>query len=199
MATIIIFAILGLIIPTLGLSIDIKEEGEKLNKVEAVIIGLPVAIVAALAAAFGKPMIVVGILIVLGVLQLLHLFKKDRSIMFLFTSVLFGALLSTLLVKTWTGLDYWMILYASAIVFPIMLAISKNTAANAIAAGEEEPGASTVILPLIITGAVAIVVLAIVYLNSADLFSTKSESTVSTAPVAEAIAVEETCTMILLP
>lgn len=210
MATIIIFAILGFIAPTLGLNIDIKEEGSKLNKGEAIVIGLPMAILAGLLAAYGNPLSVAIVLLVLGIAQFLPIFKKDRSAMFLFSSITMATLLIVKLATSWSGITYWYVLYAVAIVFPIALAISKNIAANAaadaesgIADDDDEEPSSPVKVPIVLTVLTAAIVLFLAWLNNVDLFKKvnqdlaevekKNETIVAEAPAPEPAA-DETAT-----
>lgn len=195
MATIIIFAILGLIAPLLGLSIDMKEEGSKLNKVEALIIGLPVAIIAAVTAYIGKPLIVAIVLILVGILQFLPIFKKDRSMYYLFTAIVFTALLITLMVQNWTGISYWLALYVFAGLFPITTAITRNAAANA--AAEAEPNEDTdtgsyTAISIVVTAVATLIALLVVLINTSSFSFGGSKTTADTTdssqetPAAEA-------------
>ena len=193
--TICIFALLGLIAPLIGLKIDMTEEGTKLNKVEAIIIGLPVALVAGLAAWSGRPLVAAIILILVGILQFLPIFKKDRSMMYLATSIVFAALLITLLVQHWSGIDYWLALYVFAIVFPISVALAKNAAANAAAEAEnDEDGGSHVAIAIVATIVATLIALLVALVNSPSLFGKQVAEEVSTseeATAAEAAPAQE--------
>ena len=96
--TICVFALLGLIAPALGLLIDMKDEEEKLNIVEALLIGLPVAIVSGLVAWLGNIWLILAIAVVLFGMCLFPslLFEKSWRGMLGLTTLVFLGLLAVL-------------------------------------------------------------------------------------------------------
>ncbi|MBQ6394144.1 hypothetical protein IJH97_00055 [Candidatus Saccharibacteria bacterium] len=96
--TICVFALLGLIAPALGLLIDMKDEEEKLNIVEALLSGLPVAIVSGLVAWLGNIWLILAIAVVLFGMCLFPslLFEKSRRGMLGLTTLVFLGLLAVL-------------------------------------------------------------------------------------------------------